>query len=293
MKIIMVGKIMKTKLSKKEFKKCEDLINFKYPIYIPKAPDEEFKQAFIADYYFPYIVSTYGRVFSVRRLSGNDIDVHEMVHSIKKSGYHEIALCRWDHKNRKYILIHRLVALMFIPNPYNKPAVNHKDGNKSNNYIWNLEWVTNSENVQHAYSTGLHKIRRGEEIGDNKFTEKQVRELCEFLSSPNNKYPLSYIYTITPISKDMVRNIIRGKSWKHVTCDYDLSSYLNYLSELKNKELNKIHFICNSLESDRFTVKELVEITGKSESAIYGIINHRLHPEIASQYNLSKYKYKL
>jgi hypothetical protein len=55
--------------------------------------------------------------------------------------------------------LHRVVAKCFIPNPNNKPQINHLDGNKLNNNIQNLEWVTNSENQKHAYSIGLRKYK--------------------------------------------------------------------------------------------------------------------------------------
>lgn len=68
-------------------------------------------------------------------------------------GYRAVELCI---NNNKYIVeVHRLVALAFIPNPENKPEVNHKDRNRSNNNVENLEWVTQSENVAHAYRNGV------------------------------------------------------------------------------------------------------------------------------------------
>jgi hypothetical protein len=57
--------------------------------------------------------------------------------------------------NRKTLSVHRLVALAFIPNPDDKPTVNHKDGNKKNNDMSNLEWNTHYENVHHAIELGL------------------------------------------------------------------------------------------------------------------------------------------
>jgi len=60
-------------------------------------------------------------------------------------------------------LVHRLVAEAFIPNPYNKPQVNHIDGNKNNPHADNLEWVTGGENMRHAYNVGLQKTIYGAE----------------------------------------------------------------------------------------------------------------------------------
>lgn len=65
------------------------------------------------------------------------------------AGYASVRLPDKNH------LVHRLVAEAFIPNPENKPQVNHKDGNKRNNNVNNLEWVTQAENMTHAWSHGL------------------------------------------------------------------------------------------------------------------------------------------
>jgi hypothetical protein len=75
--------------------------------------------------------------------------------SLNKRGYLYIWLC----KNAKYkgFRIHRIVAKTFIPNPENKPQVNHIDRNVLNNCVDNLEWCTNSENMNHAKTTGFRK----------------------------------------------------------------------------------------------------------------------------------------
>jgi hypothetical protein len=75
---------------------------------------------------------------------------------LHRCGYLVIELSFNNEKERYFV--HRLVAMCFIPNPDNKPQVNHKDGNKSNNIVSNLEWVTNSENQKHAVATGLKPI---------------------------------------------------------------------------------------------------------------------------------------
>ena len=87
------------------------------------------------------------------------------------NGYLIVNLCK-NNKSKNYLL-HRLVAETFIPNPENKPDINHIDGNKKNNCVNNLEWCTKSENMQHAVKTGLFvptkfKILVGEKHGNSK-----------------------------------------------------------------------------------------------------------------------------
>ena len=76
-------------------------------------------------------------------------------HTKLKTGYYAVGL--WKNNVQKLIPIHRLIAETFIPNPKKLKCINHIDGNKENNNIGNLEWCTHSENVKHAYDTGLCK----------------------------------------------------------------------------------------------------------------------------------------
>lgn len=75
----------------------------------------------------------------------------------KNCKYMQVVLVS-DDKVKTHKNIHRLVAETFISNPFNKPCVNHKDGNKLNNHMDNLEWVTRSENDIHAFRLGLRKV---------------------------------------------------------------------------------------------------------------------------------------
>ena len=74
-------------------------------------------------------------------------------------GYYQVSLVKWEGTKRtvRSKAVHRLVAETYIPNPQNKPTVNHKDSNKGNNAVENLEWNTHHENLLHSAAVGTHR----------------------------------------------------------------------------------------------------------------------------------------
>jgi hypothetical protein len=100
--------------------------------------------------------------------------------------------------------VHRLVAKSFIPNPENKPNVNHKDGNKHNNLVSNLEWCTQSENAIHSYRIGLQKPVRS-----CKLTDKQMAEIREMYKT--GKYFKQTIADMFSVSRVTIYKILSNK----------------------------------------------------------------------------------
>lgn len=94
-----------------------------------------------------YLIFTDGRIFSFK--------TNKYLKPWTACGYYKVGLCKDGNRYYKYIA--RLVAQAFIPNPDNKSEINHIDGIKANNDVSNLEWVTRSENMQHAFDMGLKK----------------------------------------------------------------------------------------------------------------------------------------
>lgn len=136
----------------------EALMKF-YPLTLEDLDGEDWKP------FVGYEVSNYGRVKTFKY----------QLKILKPSlcnGYLRVVLFK-DGK-RNHFLVHRLVAEAFIPNPDNKPQINHIDGNKFNNYVGNLEWTTAHENTQHSYDTGLQIAPQGEGNYKAKLTTEQV-----------------------------------------------------------------------------------------------------------------------
>lgn len=120
-----------------------------------------------------YQVSNTGRVRSLNYLHTGKTKV--MKQGTNKGGYKVIGL----HRNgkRKVHSVHRLVALAFIPNPNNYPFINHKDENKTNNAVWNLEWCTPKYNSN--YGNCRKKISEANKGKSKHFTEEHKKKISE------------------------------------------------------------------------------------------------------------------
>ena len=134
-----------------------------------------------------------------------------------KREYLAYKLC--DDGFEKTFQAHRLVAKHFIDNPDNLPEVNHKDGNKANNDVKNLEWVSHTENVQHAFDTGLNDGRNweGELHARSTFTNEEVEKFCEEFSE--GKRPLDFAKPKSKLYEKLYR-IWNRDNWKSISYKY-------------------------------------------------------------------------
>lgn len=119
--------------------------------------------------------------------------------------------CYVKLKGKNYY-IHRLVATKYIPNPDNKPQVNHIDGNKDNNHVNNLEWTTAKENKAHAINHDL--VANGEQICHTKLTEDDVRFIRQNAKKTIKVKDLAEMYHV---SVKTIGDIINYRTWNHIS----------------------------------------------------------------------------
>lgn len=123
-------------------------------------------------------------------------------------GYLDVSLTK-NGKLKKY-RSHRIIAMTFIPNPQNKPQINHKNKNKKDNRVENLEWCTNAENQTHSYMNG-RIARTGPDANATKLDTIQVLTVIECLRSKCiSKNDIAAYFNI---SAPVIRHINTGTHW--------------------------------------------------------------------------------
>lgn len=137
--------------------------------------------------------------------------------SVNEDGYVTLRLSD-DNGKRKTLQYHRLLAIVFLDRPsnYEELQVNHIDGNKLNNDLSNLEWLTPSDNLKHAYSLGLRKSAKG----NRKYTNEQIITVCNLLEvykSPKKVYDM----LSGEVGKTVIQQIYSKRRWTDLSKDYN------------------------------------------------------------------------
>ena len=160
-------------------------------------------------------VSNFGRVRSVTHEAGNGKIYQGKILKpvMTKSGYVNVPLVTGNDETRVTKRVHRLVADAFCKNPDDKDEINHKDGNKENNRAENLEWVTRSENEQHAYANNLVKVLKGSKKPCAKLNEEDIRHIRIEYENGCLQIELAERYGV---ARQTISSIVNRKAWSHV-----------------------------------------------------------------------------
>lgn len=185
-------------------------------IQVPYGPFlEEWRD--IPGYENRYQASNYGRIKALKRTRvqpkyGATCYYQEKILKLlfTEKNYYQITL--WDGLRRKTHRVNRIIAITWIPNNECLPQVNHKDGNKLNNFFKNLEWCTQDYNNKHARINHLNN-NFGSGHHTSKITDEDVLEIRR-MKSPNNTFKeVGDIFGITP---QQAFRIVNKINWKHI-----------------------------------------------------------------------------
>ena len=212
--------------------------------------------------------------------------------TINRYGYECVSLY-YDGVKYTY-KVHRLVALAFIPIEPGKDEVNHIDGNKLNNCVYNLEWSDRTDNMRHAVTNNLHKAISGENHPNCKYSDKQIKKVCELLK--NNKLTLKEnlkeISKKTKVDKRTIDRIIKGETHKNITKQYDFTSRNNIeIGHNKHRKYSdkQIQKVCKELVKNKLTMYEISDKTGVSYSMVKAIRLNKRYTNISKDYDFSNY----
>lgn len=198
-------KAIKTVVAMIDRKNLEKINDSCYSLDLQDLPDEQWRD--VVGYEGLYQVSNFGRVKSFHK---GKVIIRKPV--TLSDGYQQVSLDK--NGKRKCMGIHVLVAKMFIPNPENKPMVDHYDRNPANNTVRNLSWVTNSENQRRAVELGSKKC--GCDNPRSNLSSEQVREIRRLYVRRSHEFGSVALAKMFGVSVSTIKRIVNGTSYKNV-----------------------------------------------------------------------------
>ena len=201
-----------------------------------------------------YLISNYGRLFDRR----DDTFVN---YSVDKDGYF-MASILVPGVGFKKIRVHRFELLSFNYNDnFMNLQVNHKDGNKQNLFIDNLEWLTPLGNTRHGWKTGLNK-NIGTQNGNGKYDENYIRHICDLIDEGKSNPEIMNILNVRDKKERMrlsstITGIRKGKTHTYISSNY---SFMSGTVEKRYDEFT-IHLLCKFLSDEReYSYKEIMDL---------------------------------
>ena len=134
----------------------------------------------------------------------------------KKGKYCFVSGSLGSRNNKITFRVHRAVAETFIQNINNLPEINHKDGNKLNNCVDNLEWCTGAENMKHAMEYGLLRPKRGDDASWSKLTDEDVKYIREHYIPYSKEFGTRALGRKFNVDKETIRSVLKNETWVHV-----------------------------------------------------------------------------
>lgn len=212
-----------------------------------------------------YVVSTEGVIYNTETNK-------PLIPETTNRGYQRVLI--YYNGKRKHYAVHRLVAETYLPNPKQYPEVNHKNGDKTNNTVYNLEWCTASYNVRHSYDTGLNYA--GEKNSNASMSNEVAQKIAQCLAE--NKLTITEISNLTDVSRRAIRHILKGENWRRVVTDYDFSNYdvydCRYARKLQNTDRLLTEYDSRLLRgaelraTTKYTTEEIAKMLGLSEDEV-------------------------
>lgn len=251
--------------------------------YIHDLSNPEWKPIILEDIKNIYLVSNTGLV-------KNKITNKILSTNFTHKGYLQVGLMSISKKKCISKVVHRLVSIAFIPNPDNKPQVNHINGKKTINWYRNLEWNTCKENIQHAIQNNLFYNGLGEMANGSIYSDEKIHQVCKLLET--NKFLNTEISNMTGVDVSIISKIKCKDCWTHISFQYNITSPTkNATGEnaaASKYTSNQIHNVCKMLQDPNNKMTFISKSTGVGYDMIYRIKMGKNWTEISSQYNIGK-----